>query len=71
MPTFHRKNRRGTAARHIRPHYRPISAWRREPFQKFCDRSIESDFDSACWFETSGGAAIAIQIFADRREDTE
>jgi hypothetical protein len=48
------------------------SDWRRlPPHPQLCDRDAAPEFDAACWLETAGGAAIAIQTFADHREDAE
>jgi hypothetical protein len=51
---------------------RPSGRRRLPPDPQFRDRlPAAPEFDAACWLETAGGAAIAIQSFADHREDAE
>ncbi len=68
--TFHHKNR-GTAAQQIRPHYF-LSKHRQQrapnlPFRN--QRNAAPDFDSACWFEAYGGAAIELNALAHQCGD--
>jgi hypothetical protein len=53
-------------------HIRPSNRRQLPPHPPYRDRRTPTpDFDSACWLETAGGAAIAIQTFADHREDAD
>ena len=66
-PATRRKD--GTSARHIRPHYFLRKRHRRPaPIRILRDTLTTPDFDDACWLETYGGSAIALQTIADRQE---
>ncbi len=65
------KNHRGTAARHVRPHYF-LSKQRQQRARNlpFPNRTAAApDFDGACWFSTYAGSAVALNDIADHRED--